>query len=128
MLPAFDKIGTSFGDVDPENPESIELTSKLLKGILCSLPRVRAPVKDLLSIVNLKKAAEGKKDIMWNDPERYPAIIDSDMSLQAIEVELMDELKSSMFFFCVLGHTESFKFTSSEEITHALSAMDYSGN
>lgn len=63
--------------------------------------------------MNLKKAAEGKKELMWKDPERYPAIIDSDMvsvkvpffawnsqfiiqkSLQAIELELMDELKSS---------------------------------
>jgi DNA mismatch repair protein MSH3 len=79
LLPAFDKIGTSFDNVDPENPESIGLASKLLKSIICSLPRVRAPVKKLLGIVNLKKAAEGKKEMMWNDPERYPAIIDSDM-------------------------------------------------
>ena len=79
LLPAFDKIGTSFDDVDPENPESTGLSSKLLQSIICSLPRVRAPVKELLGIVNLKNAAEGKKELMWKDPERYPAIIDSDM-------------------------------------------------
>jgi DNA mismatch repair protein MSH3 len=65
--------------VDSDNPESIGLTSRLLKNIICSLPRVKAPVKELLGIVNLKKAAEGKKELMWNDPERYPDIIDSDM-------------------------------------------------
>jgi len=51
----------------------------LLRDIICSLPRVKTPVKELLGIVNLKKAAEGKKELMWKDPERYPAIIDSDM-------------------------------------------------
>jgi DNA mismatch repair protein MSH3 len=65
--------------VDPDNPETIGLTSRLLKSIICSLPRVKVPVKELLGIVNLKKAAEGKKELMWNDPERYPDIIDSDM-------------------------------------------------
>jgi DNA mismatch repair protein MSH3 len=104
--------------VDPKNLENMGLTSRLLKDIISSLPRVRAPVKELLGIVNLKKAAEGKKELMWIDPERYPAIIDSDMvslrvtsicmellihchkSLQVIEVELMDELKSSNVTLC----------------------------
>ena len=36
-------------------------------------------MKDLLGIVSLKKAAEGKKDVIWNDPERYPNIADMDM-------------------------------------------------
>jgi DNA mismatch repair protein MSH3 len=65
--------------VDPENPGTIGLTSNFLRGIICSLPRVRPPIKKLLGIVNLKNAAKGKKEMMWNDPERYPAIIDSDM-------------------------------------------------
>jgi hypothetical protein len=68
-------------------------------------------MKELLSIVSLKKAAEGRKDTMWNDPERYSVIADIDMvgrfliaensdlillkALQAIALELEDELKSS---------------------------------
>lgn len=92
MLPAFDKIGSTFGHVDPENPESTGLTSKLLMNIICSLPRIKAPVKQLLGIVNLKKASEGKKEIMWNDPERYPEIIDSDMVSILLSMQNLDSL------------------------------------
>lgn len=32
----------------------------------------------LLGAVNIKRAAEGKKEWMWNDSERYPGIIDAE--------------------------------------------------
>lgn len=71
-------------------------------------------MRDILGIVSVKKAAEGRKDTMWIDPERYPVIADTDLvctrishlfiigyfnntsrqALQAVEVELMEELKS----------------------------------
>ena len=36
-------------------------------------------MKELLGAVNLKKAADGQKDSMWTDTEKYPEIIDADM-------------------------------------------------
>ncbi len=79
LLPAFNKIAIAFDDVDPSDPSSVGLNSSVLSLIITSLPRLKGPVKELLQIVNIKKAGEDKKDMMWNDPERYPAIIDSDM-------------------------------------------------
>lgn len=70
-------------------------------------------MKELLGAVSLKRAAEGNKDTMWTDPERYPSIADADLvrfcfelagicldydwhqGIQAVEVELTEELKSS---------------------------------
>jgi DNA mismatch repair protein MSH3 len=60
-------------------PASVGLESPVLNEIISSFPKLREPIKDLLSTVNLKKASEGKKDSMWTDLERYPSIIDSDM-------------------------------------------------
>lgn len=36
-------------------------------------------MKELLGAVSLKRAAEGNKDTMWTDPERYPSIVDADL-------------------------------------------------
>lgn len=109
LLPAFNKVADAFKDVD--TPASVGLESPVLNEIISSFPKLREPVKDLLSVVNLKKASEGKKDSMWTNLERYPGIIDADMvrvdvpalrdltdfqqAMQVIEVELVDELKAS---------------------------------
>lgn len=82
LLPAFNKIAIAFDDVDPSDPASVGLNSLVLNSIISSLPRLKGPVQELLRIVNIKKAGEDKKDMMWNDPERYPAITDSDMVCQ----------------------------------------------
>ncbi|KAF9533444.1 DNA mismatch repair protein MSH3 [Crepidotus variabilis] len=93
LLPAFNKIAIAFDEIDPEDPESVGLKSHVLNGIISALPRLKQPAQRLLNAVNLKQAAENKKGHMWNDSERYPAITDADMALQAIEIELNDELK-----------------------------------
>lgn len=36
-------------------------------------------MKKLLDAVSLKKAKEGRKDIMWADIEKYPALADIDL-------------------------------------------------
>ena len=77
LLPAFNKVALSYEEAD--SPESIGLKSSLLNGIISSLPRLRQPMKELLGAVKLKKAAEGQKDSMWTDTEKYPEIIDADM-------------------------------------------------
>ena len=77
ILKAFNKIAIAFDSFD--NPSDVGFNSKLLNEIIFSLPKLKEPMKDLLGIMSLKKAAEGKKDTMWNDPERYPNIADMDM-------------------------------------------------
>jgi len=77
LLPAFNKVALSYEEVD--TLESIGLKSGLLTGIISSLPLLRQPMKELLGAVNLKKAAEGQKDLMWTDTEKYPEIIDANM-------------------------------------------------
>ncbi len=65
--------------MEPDDLTSVGLKSPVLNRIISSLPRLKEPVKELLDVVNLKNAAEGNKATMWNDPERYPGIIDSDI-------------------------------------------------
>jgi len=77
ILSAFNKIAHA---VEPVNrPSDVGFESKLLNEIIFSLPRLRDPMKELLDIVSLKQAREGRKDRMWYDPERYPIIADLDM-------------------------------------------------
>ncbi|KAJ3512522.1 hypothetical protein NLJ89_g3471 [Agrocybe chaxingu] len=92
LLPAFKKIADAYDEFN--SPASVGVRSGILNEIISSLPKLKEPVRKLLEIVNLKKAAGGKKDEMWNDRERYPDIIDADMSLQCIDHELADELKT----------------------------------
>ncbi|KAF8894689.1 muts domain V-domain-containing protein [Infundibulicybe gibba] len=92
LLPAFNKLALAFEPVD--EPSRVGFQSRLLNEIIFSFPKLREPMKETLAIISLKKAAEGRKDIMWTDPERYPAIADADLGIQSIEVELEDELKS----------------------------------
>jgi DNA mismatch repair protein MSH3 len=60
-------------------PSDVGFDSKLLNEIIFALPNLRDSMKELLGVVSLKHAAAGRKDIMWNDPERYPTIADLDM-------------------------------------------------
>ncbi|KAF4615129.1 hypothetical protein D9613_003157 [Agrocybe pediades] len=89
LLPAFQKVALAFENVDMENTG---VKSSILNEIITSLPKLKGPVKDLLEAVNLKQAAEGNKETMWNDPDTYPEIIDADMAITMIETELKDEL------------------------------------
>jgi DNA mismatch repair protein MSH3 len=77
ILTAFNKIAIAFDSFD--KPSDVGFKSIFLNEIIFSLPKLKEPMKDLLGIMSLKKAAEGRKDTMWNDPERYPNIADMDM-------------------------------------------------
>ncbi|KAF8959081.1 DNA mismatch repair protein MSH3 [Flammula alnicola] len=92
LLPAFNKVAVAFAHAD--GPESVGLKSSVLNGIISSLPKLKDPMSELLKAVDLKKAADGKKDSIWTDWDRYPEISDADMSLQVIHMELTEELKA----------------------------------
>jgi DNA mismatch repair protein MSH3 len=98
ILTAFNKIANAFDPVD--TPLDVGFKSRVLNEILSSLPRLRGSMGELLAIISLKKAAEGRKDTMWNDPERHPAIADIDM-VCICELFLEDELLITGF----KGHT-----------------------
>ncbi|KAF5330723.1 hypothetical protein D9619_005575 [Psilocybe cf. subviscida] len=92
LLPAFDKISKAYEDV--QGPNSVGLKSHVLNDIIASLPMLKEPIKDILGAVNLKRLKEGPKKSIWTDWNKYPGISDADMSLQAIEIEIDDELKA----------------------------------
>ncbi|PPQ79804.1 LOW QUALITY PROTEIN: hypothetical protein CVT26_012571 [Gymnopilus dilepis] len=97
LLPAFAKIAEAFDEVD--RPEDVGFKSTILNDIISSLPKLKGPMKELMSAVRLKEAAEGRKETMWTDEEKYPDLIDNIMALQVLEKEFDDELKAGTDFF-----------------------------
>lgn len=77
LLPAFHKIATSFHPF--ESPSEVGFTSTILNDIIFSLPKLKSDIQGLVDSVLLKQAAEGKKDTMWADADKYPAIADIDL-------------------------------------------------
>lgn len=77
LLPAFAKIAEAFDEVD--RPEDVGFKSTILNDIISSLPKLKGPMKELMSAVRLKEAAEGRKETMWTDEEKYPDLIDNIM-------------------------------------------------
>ncbi|KAG6874073.1 hypothetical protein C0995_006930 [Termitomyces sp. Mi166 len=92
LLSAFNKIAQAFDSF--ASPSDVGFKSSLLNEIIFSLPKLKGPMKELISAVRLDQAAEGKKDTMWTDPERYPEISDADTAIQFVDVELDDQLKA----------------------------------
>lgn len=71
LLPAFDRLARAFDRVPAAAPR---FASALLNAVADALPRVRAPVKELLAAVRLPEAREGNVAEMWADPERFPEL------------------------------------------------------
>ncbi|EIM90301.1 DNA mismatch repair protein MSH3 [Stereum hirsutum FP-91666 SS1] len=92
LLPAFNKVAIIFPAMD--NVSDVGFKSPILNDIIATLPRLREPVQELISMIVLKRAAEGDKTLMWSDSEKYPALAEADMGIQAVEMDLADELKS----------------------------------
>lgn len=78
-----------------DNVSDVGFKSPVLNDIIATLPRLREPVQELIGMIVLKRAAEGNKKTMWSDSEKYPALAEADMGIQAVEMDLADELKSS---------------------------------
>lgn len=77
LLGAFNKVALAFDSF--ETSEDVGFKSSVLNDVIFSLPKLKQPMKDLLKEVSLKKAAEGRKDTMWINPEKYPQIADIDL-------------------------------------------------
>ncbi|KAI0031692.1 muts domain V-domain-containing protein [Vararia minispora EC-137] len=90
LLQAFEKVANAFA---PEQ-NLFDIKSVIITDIIESLPRLREPVREIISAIRMKNAEHGDKVEMWTDPERYPEISDADMASQAVEHELLEELKS----------------------------------
>ncbi|KAG6896947.1 hypothetical protein C0992_005153 [Termitomyces sp. T32_za158] len=93
LLPAFNKVAQAFEIFS--SPSDVGFKSSLLNEIIFSFPKLKGPMKELTSAIRLDQAAEGQKDKMWVDPERYPEISDADVAIQFVDVELDDQLKAS---------------------------------
>ncbi|THH32975.1 hypothetical protein EUX98_g1202 [Antrodiella citrinella] len=91
LLPAFNKIASAFNPIDRLSEAGFR--SPLLNDVICTLPKLKDPVQDLLGVFSLKAAAEGKKDSMWTDPDKFPDLDGILASIQVVESELVDELK-----------------------------------
>jgi DNA mismatch repair protein MSH3 len=77
LLQAFNKIATAFDSFT--SPSDVGCKARILNDVLFSLPKLRDPIKGFLGDISLKKASDGRKDTMWTDPEKYPAIADIDL-------------------------------------------------
>ncbi|TFK72184.1 hypothetical protein BDN72DRAFT_836577 [Pluteus cervinus] len=92
LLPSFNKIANTFETM--EKPSDFGFQCSLLNEILFTLPNLRGPIKKLLGAISVKEAAEGRKESIWTDPDRYPGIRDADLAIQLIAFELEEELKA----------------------------------
>ncbi|KAF8626218.1 hypothetical protein AX15_004907 [Amanita polypyramis BW_CC] len=90
LLPAFNKIANAFGPTS--HPSDVGLKSQILNNIIFSLPKIKEPIKEMLSAISLEKAAEGQKEKLWRDSQQYPAIIEMELAVQRIEAGLREEL------------------------------------
>lgn len=72
LLPAFNKIATAFEPVT--SPSEVGFRSPILNDVMYTLPKLKAPIQDLLRVFSLAMAAEGKKDSMWTDPDKFPEL------------------------------------------------------
>lgn len=77
LLPAFKKVATAYQPV--ETPADVGFNSSILNDTIFSFPKLMEPMKELMGAISMKYAAQGRKDRLWTDPERYPAIADADL-------------------------------------------------
>ncbi|KAH7889258.1 muts domain V-domain-containing protein [Phlebopus sp. FC_14] len=90
LLPAFNKVATVFDSF--EGPLS-SFRSRILNEIALSLPRLKSPTRNFLDAVSLKDAADGKKESLWTDSQRFPTLVELQLMIRTVESELTDELK-----------------------------------
>jgi DNA mismatch repair protein MSH3 len=74
LLPSFNRIACTFRPF--QSPDHVGMQSPMLNNIVYSLPSLQEPMKDLLSVIDLKLTAEGRKDIMWTDSDKYPRLLE----------------------------------------------------
>jgi DNA mismatch repair protein MSH3 len=77
LLVAFNRIGNAFDLFD--SLSDVGFKSGILNDIIAALPKLKEPMKALLKDIVLRKAAQGDREMMWADPEKYPEISDFEM-------------------------------------------------
>ncbi|KAK7467062.1 Mismatch repair protein msh3 [Stygiomarasmius scandens] len=93
LFSAFEKIAKPF---EPFNEIShVGFRSRLLNEIIFALPTLRPAVKEIIGAIHTAEALKGNKVGLWTDSDKYPKIEETAMALQAVEVDLLDKLKSS---------------------------------
>lgn len=108
---AFRKIGDAFEGF--ETPKDVGFESHVLNDVIYSLPKLRIPIKGLIDSIRIEQAVEGKKELMWIEPDNFPGLVDAavvraclDLArlkthvnklLQTAEIELAEELKKCAF-------------------------------
>jgi hypothetical protein len=109
LLRAFNRLATTFEPFS--QPEDVGFRSRTFNDIIFSLPRLRDPIRALISSIDLEAAQEGHKEEMWK--ERSPKIDELFMvscrvlhahgltnsyciqMLEVVHTELRDELAKS---------------------------------
>lgn len=77
LVTAFYKLGQAFPTVD--NVDSIGFKSSILNKVVYTLPTLVTPAAAILLDLNTKKATEGKISELWNDPEKYPSVLEAQL-------------------------------------------------
>ncbi|KAI0747682.1 muts domain V-domain-containing protein [Daedaleopsis nitida] len=94
LFKAFQRISSTFIPPHPSQAtQGTGLKSKLLTDIFDALPRLREPVKEICDAIVFEEATAGRKDTMWRDVDKYPALDSFTASIQVVESELVDELR-----------------------------------
>ncbi|OBZ75370.1 DNA mismatch repair protein MSH3 [Grifola frondosa] len=91
LLSAFKKVADTFNTVEG-TPDTFR--SSILNDVVTTLPRLKGPINGLINDISLKMASDAKKESLWTDPDKYPDIDALAASIQVVESELTDELKS----------------------------------
>ena len=75
LVKSFNKIAAAFEVY--QSPQDIGFKSDILNDIIFSLPKLKEPMRKILSEFNLTKAIEDKRDELWYDVEKYPNVDDA---------------------------------------------------
>jgi DNA mismatch repair protein MSH3 len=100
LLPSFNRIASTFRPFQLQ--EHVGMQSPLLNNIVYSLPSLQEPMKDLLGVIDLKLTAEGRKDIMWTDSDKYPRLLELIMVIFTFRASL--KVAKGFFFPFISGH------------------------
>jgi len=62
-----------------DDATSAVFKSPILNKVIRALPTLANPVAAILGDLNTKKATEGKMSELWNDPEKYPSVLEAQL-------------------------------------------------
>ena len=62
---------------DFQTPADVGLKSPILNEIVYSLPKLRPVIKEYIDVVNIDQAKEGSKELMWQNPDRFPGLVEA---------------------------------------------------